>query len=147
MAGDDQPRRLTRGRDSRLGGVLGGIAEYLDVDPTVVRVLFIALLLLGFLPFGVLIYIVLWILMPRYDQGPVSMPSASGTRDSDPGLALGVMLLVVGVVVLLSRGWFSPWVWFGMHGGLGWMLHITWPVLIIGLGIWLVMSARGRSRL
>ena len=35
------PRRLYRSRDRQLAGVAGGMAEYLDIDPTVVRILWI----------------------------------------------------------------------------------------------------------
>ncbi len=49
--------------DKVLGGVCSGIAHYLKIDPTVVRILF-ALITLGGFGAGVLIYIVLWILLP-----------------------------------------------------------------------------------
>ena len=60
-------KRLRRSSDKMLAGVCGGIAEYFDVDPTLIRVLYAALTLLtaGF-P-GVLLYIVMMILMPNYD--------------------------------------------------------------------------------
>lgn len=49
-------------KEKMLGGVCGGLAEYLDVDPTVMRVLFVLLGLLG--GHGVLLYIILWFIMP-----------------------------------------------------------------------------------
>jgi phage shock protein C len=49
--------------DKKLGGVCGGIAEYLDVDSTFVRLLFVLFALLGGLT--IFIYIVLWIIAPR----------------------------------------------------------------------------------
>lgn len=60
-------KRLRRSSNKMLAGVCAGIAEYLDVDATVVRVLYAALTLFtaGF-P-GVLLYIVMMILMPNYD--------------------------------------------------------------------------------
>ena len=57
-------KKLTRSADRILGGVCGGIAEYMDVDPTVVRVGYAVLTL--FTAFcGVLLYPVLWIIMPE----------------------------------------------------------------------------------
>lgn len=53
--------------DKKLGGVCGGIAEYLDVDSTFVRLLFVLFALLGGLT--VFIYIVLWIIAPRRPKG------------------------------------------------------------------------------
>ena len=60
-------KRLRRSSDKMLAGVCGGIAEYFDVDPTLIRVFYAALTLFtaGF-P-GVLLYIVMMILMPNYD--------------------------------------------------------------------------------
>ena len=58
-------RRLYRSDEERmLFGVAGGIAEYLDADPTVVRVLMVlALLALG--PVGVLAYLALALIVPK----------------------------------------------------------------------------------
>lgn len=51
------------GRDKILGGVCGGVGQYFNIDPTLVRVLFVlALLLAGS---GVLLYLVLWIITPQ----------------------------------------------------------------------------------
>lgn len=59
-----QPRRLTRSMtDKMIAGVCGGIAQYLNVDATLIRVIFLVLVLAGIFP-GVLAYIVAWIVMP-----------------------------------------------------------------------------------
>ena len=50
-------------RDKVLGGVCGGVGQYFNVDPTLVRVLFVLALLLG--GSGVLLYLVLWIITPQ----------------------------------------------------------------------------------
>ena len=39
------PRRLYRSRDRMLAGVAGGMAEYLDIDPTVIRILWVIVVL------------------------------------------------------------------------------------------------------
>jgi phage shock protein PspC (stress-responsive transcriptional regulator) len=53
-----------------IAGVCGGLAEALDIDSTVVRLLFILLALLG--GHGILIYLILWVIMPRGDARRVS---------------------------------------------------------------------------
>jgi phage shock protein C len=60
-------RRLMRSVvNSKLGGVCGGIAEYFDVDPTIVRVIWVALSVVpGGLVGGILVYILAWIIIPR----------------------------------------------------------------------------------
>jgi len=63
--GDGQNRkRLHRSRNASFGGVLAGIAEYLDVDPVLVRVLFAAITVFtGFVP-GIVFYFLAWAIMP-----------------------------------------------------------------------------------
>jgi len=52
-----------------VAGVCGGLAEWLGWDPTLVRVLYVLVsILLAAFP-GILVYIVLWILMPEFDGG------------------------------------------------------------------------------
>lgn len=73
-----QPRKLYRSKTNRkIAGICGGIGEYFDVDPTIVRIIFIILLLPGGLP-GLLPYIILWVIVP--DQ-----PSTTTTPLNEPG--------------------------------------------------------------
>jgi phage shock protein C len=68
----DQPVQapLTRSEtEKRIAGVCGGIAEYFDIDPTVVRIVFVLIALLSGV--GVLIYVVLWIVLPKGPRQPV----------------------------------------------------------------------------
>ena len=57
------PRLLVKSTDKKLFGVAGGLAEYFDVDPTLVRVGFVALCFLCALA-GIVGYVALAILMP-----------------------------------------------------------------------------------
>ena len=59
-------KRLYRVRNGMLAGVCGGIAEYLDVDPTLVRLITVALFFAGTLSLWV--YIIAAIIIPREDQ-------------------------------------------------------------------------------
>ena len=49
--------------DKVIGGVCGGIAEYFEVDATIIRLLLVALVLFG--GSGLLLYIIAWIIMPE----------------------------------------------------------------------------------
>lgn len=56
-------KRLYRSKRQRmLGGVAGGLAEYLNTDPTLIRLLLVLLALPGV---GLLFYIAAWIIMPE----------------------------------------------------------------------------------
>jgi len=60
-------RKLTRSEtDKRLAGVCGGLAEYFGVDPILIRIAFVVLAVMG--P-GILLYVVLWIVMPKGQPG------------------------------------------------------------------------------
>ena len=57
-------KRLVRKNDGRmLFGVAAGVAEYLGIDPVIVRLLFVLLALIG--AHGILIYLILLIIMPE----------------------------------------------------------------------------------
>jgi phage shock protein PspC (stress-responsive transcriptional regulator) len=58
-------RRLYRSKTQRmLGGVCGGIGEHIDVDPTVIRLVWAVLTLLS-VGIGIIAYIIAWIIVPE----------------------------------------------------------------------------------
>lgn len=61
-------KKLYRSSNRILAGVCGGVAEYFDVDPTVIRVAYAVLSFFTASFPGLLLYIVLMILMPNYNQ-------------------------------------------------------------------------------
>ncbi|MDR2118688.1 MAG: PspC domain-containing protein [Tannerellaceae bacterium] len=62
-------RRLTRSNNKMIAGVCAGIADYLDCDPTLVRVAYILLCVFTFFS-GTLAYLILWIVMPAEGVDP-----------------------------------------------------------------------------
>jgi phage shock protein C len=57
-------RKLYRSRTDRtIAGVCGGLAEYFGLDPTIVRLIFVIMFLIG--GHGLLVYLILWVLMPE----------------------------------------------------------------------------------
>lgn len=59
-------KTLTRSRSNKmLAGVCGGLAEYLGADPTLIRVGYIILALLSAAFPGLLVYILLWVIVPE----------------------------------------------------------------------------------
>ena len=64
---------LHRSRSNRvLGGVCGGLAEWLGWSPTLVRILYVLVSILSVAFPGILAYIVLWILMPSASHAAAS---------------------------------------------------------------------------
>jgi phage shock protein PspC (stress-responsive transcriptional regulator) len=74
--------QLYRSTDNRrLGGVCGGIAEYLSLDATVIRVAWVVLAIVpGAIVFGVLAYLVAWFIMPTRPN--VSLATTTATASS-----------------------------------------------------------------
>ena len=99
---------LRRSRNDKvLSGVCGGLAEYTGVDALLWRVGAIALTLAG--GSGILVYVLLWLLMPRATADAptgtaVQAPARpAGPRSPVPGITLAVLLLAAGVVTLIAQ--------------------------------------------
>lgn len=128
------PRRLLRSRSERvLWGVAGGLAEYLRVDPTWVRLGFVAAAFFG--GFGFLAYLVMAVVVPE-DDG--SGKPVSGRRP--PTWAL--ILLGIAVIFVLP----GPFFWGWDHGG-GWWWGFAgpfWLALLVVAGVLAYRALSGR---
>jgi phage shock protein C len=73
--------------DKKMAGVCGGIAEYLDVDPTIVRLIWVALSVVpgGFIG-GALAYFLAWIIIPK---APAFASTAAGAATVEPSAKAG----------------------------------------------------------
>lgn len=106
-----------------LGGVSGGLATALDVDPVIVRIGFVVLTVFGFA--GALLYVALWLLVPREGEDRSVLGRTFGV-ESDANLRLvGIIAAVaIAIVAVLGDGpwgfgpgfWGSLWlfVWIGV---------------------------------
>ena len=136
--------RLMRSQSNRMvAGVCGGLGEYLGIDPTFIRIFF--LLLVFGEGAGILIYFVLWILLPAQGMSGTEPGStiqqnaeeistrarelgqelSAGVRGSNRQVSLlvGVALVLIGIVYLLDN---LNLAW------LAWLRFSTlWPVLLI----------------
>lgn len=130
---------LVRSRDDRmLGGVAAGVARWLDVDPTLVRIGFVVLAVWNGL--GVIAYIAGWLLMPEGGSSPGGAPSPGGstgvdTRDRGPAFWIGVALLGLAALVLVDQSGLRSWA-------------IGPPIVLIGLGValWQMSQRNGEAR-
>src|SRR5687767_6174628 len=70
---------LSRIREGRkIAGVCGGVARYLDMDVTLVRIIWILVTIFPPIP-GLIAYLVCWIAMPEDEPVPTTAPSPEGT--------------------------------------------------------------------
>ena len=65
----ESARPLRRSRSNRqLAGVVGGLAEYFGVDPTLLRVAYVVISIVSAAFPGILVYLLLWLLVPEADE-------------------------------------------------------------------------------
>jgi phage shock protein C len=151
--------RLTRSRSDRMiAGVAGGVARYLNTDPTLVRLVFVLLALSG--P-GLLFYPLLWLVMPQEPAGPggqvfvatgatqrlridplggaagdaeqeIPINNLGGAEARPAGAPSGQGGRLLGVM-LLGLGLFITlqMIWPGLAS-------LIFPAALIGAGIWLM---------
>ena len=118
-------KRLHRSATDRLCcGVCGGIAEYLEVDASLVRIGFVVATLWGGL--GLLLYVVLAIILP-VDYAQTHVAATSGARSRT---IAGAVLVVLGGLLLAGNMGLAPW--------LSW--NLFWPALLILIGMGLLLS-------
>lgn len=140
--------RLYRSRqDAMIGGVCGGLGQYLGIDPTFVRLFFV---LLAFNGIGVLIYLLLWIVVPLEGQprnatlrdtvrtggeeiAGRTLAMGEELRDTirrphpQAGVIIGSALILLGAFYLLDS-LNLPW--------MRWLdFDVLWPVLLIVGGL------------
>jgi phage shock protein PspC (stress-responsive transcriptional regulator) len=152
-------RSLTRSKtDKVIAGVCGGLGEYFNVDPVIIRLIFVVVTILG--GAGVLAYIVMWIIVPESGQKSYAesikkdiddkkkdkdgksetgekiskeMKEVIAKRKNDGPYLIGAILILIGLIFLAQN--FFSFISF----------EKLWPLIlvVVGLGI-LLSSAEGR---
>jgi len=96
-------KKLYKSRQNRvIDGVCGGIGEYFDVDPTIVRVLWVLMTLLG--GSGLVLYIIAMVLMPANQEQLAAAQFGVPTMPKrDRRSYWGIVLILIGLFVLIDR--------------------------------------------
>jgi phage shock protein C len=68
-----EEKKLRRSCDKMIAGVCAGLAEYFNIDPVIIRIIFVILALPG-VGTGILVYILLWIIMPECPTDSTTPP-------------------------------------------------------------------------
>jgi phage shock protein C len=152
-----EPKRFYRNTiDKKIAGVASGLADYFDIDPLLVRLIFVIIAFAG--GGGVLIYIILWIVTPerpfelnqtqnnstmenqQSPYGDQTPPEQTHQKPNHPeqknrgNLIGGLVLITLGVLFLADE--FIPNINFGD----------LWPIILIVIGAGLLINSFGRRR-
>ncbi len=138
-------RKLYRSeKDKWIAGVLGGLGEYLGLDPTILRIAYIIFSIAsGGFP-GIVGYVLAIIVIPKTPLGYEPAPSASASggpsqsastetavgaeKPSNAALVVGVILIALGALFLFNNFIDIRW-------------HLFWPAILIVLGLVLLGKA------
>ncbi|MBU1356917.1 MAG: PspC domain-containing protein [Candidatus Edwardsbacteria bacterium] len=128
------PKRLYRsGKDRVVGGVCGGLADYFDIDPLLIRIIFIILALSGGL--GVLIYLAAWLIIPgqslsagQHETPPTPEERKPNMKRNPSGVVFGILIIVLGIGLLLHN-----------YGLFYFKFNLIWPLILIAIGVRLLI--------
>ncbi len=137
-------KKLYRSRtESMIAGVCGGLAEYFDIDASLVRIGAVLLTLAW--GSGLLAYVILWLIVTQKplessvlesegEQKATVETTESDKSERDKGvLFVGIILTVLGVLLLMNN--YISFAWLS--------LRRLWPLLIIFVGLMIVMKGSG----
>jgi len=133
-------KRLYRSRtDCKFAGVCGGLGEYFNIDPTLIRIITVVLFFAHGV--GLLAYIIAWIAMPKeplraiLDKAAPSEQAQKITESSSTWVKFipGLLLIAIGLFFLFEHIFW----WFHFH--------LFWPILLILFGIILLIGFGRRN--
>ena len=107
-------KKLYRSKEGKLlGGVCGGIAKYLDADPTIIRLLFVFILLFTGGLLGFVLYIIAWVVIPMEETEKEEKEVMEKKEGGDRLVWVLVAFLIVTAILLAfsSYSFFSYWSW------------------------------------
>ncbi len=125
-------RKLYRSKkDKIIGGVCGGIGEYFNIDPVLVRILWLFFTFLG--GAGILAYIIAWVVIPYQEEKKAASKEESETEEEDKGgFWGGITLIIIGFILLLFT------------------LKIFWikllPLILIVIGVIFILKYKERGK-
>ncbi|MFH1214520.1 MAG: PspC domain-containing protein [Candidatus Neomarinimicrobiota bacterium] len=145
-------KKLYRSKKQRiLAGVCGGLAEYFEVDPVIVRLIWIVLIVFGGV--GVLAYILAWIIIPFTSENSAEPESAAAmpatqaqtnppVQPQNLRLFWGIVLILVGVLIIAHQFWWPLDIFRMMMRNI---FKFFVPALLIVLGIFVILQKNSGS--
>lgn len=105
-------KQLTKSKDQWIEGVLGGVAEYFEFNPDLIRIAFILSILILNLHFLIPVYIIMIFVMPE----PSGETSGRIKYNKSKAIQLiGVLLIIGGIYYLMRMTFFNPGSFFNHY--------------------------------
>ncbi|TSC96281.1 MAG: putative stress-responsive transcriptional regulator [Candidatus Berkelbacteria bacterium Licking1014_2] len=147
----EKSKQLYRSRTNRVvAGVCGGLGKFLDIDPVIIRILFVILTLWG--GAGILLYIICVVLIPLESNGKEDNGTKSDLGDKIESAVkeikdsakekrnhlksqqiVGLILIALGIIFIVENFW--PWFEVGLY----------WPIIPIAIGLAIIAKTLGRK--
>lgn len=145
MENETTIRKLYRSQTSRmLAGVCGGVAEYLAVDVTIIRIAWLLASL--FNGIGIIAYLVFLLLVPNNPE-QVPVEKAAKKNNTNTSLIIGAGLIIIGLMFLFENYfgffWITDWPIFRYYP---FRWNIIWPFLLILFGIWYIWYSQQKEK-
>lgn len=143
--GGSSPKLHRSETDRVIAGVCGGLAEYFNIDSTIIRLIFVLITIFG--GSGILIYLVLWLVIPREgssknipeehikenaaemkfkaEKFADDIKGQMKNRREDSKQWWGIIIIVLGIIFLLNN--------FGLYTYLE--ISRLWPLLLVAIGL------------
>ncbi len=119
----EEEKRLVKSRRDRvIGGVLGGLSEYFNLDSTLVRLIFIFIALIS-VKGALLLYIVLYLVIPDEKQ-----TSSGSSKLHNSRSALGITLILLGFLLFFNE----------LYHFL--TFKLIWPIFLIVIGFYILIK-------
>jgi phage shock protein PspC (stress-responsive transcriptional regulator) len=134
-------KKIYRSQNRIIAGVCGGVGEYLEIDPVLVRLVWGVLFLFGGI--GLLAYLVAWMIIPSTDVFTISSvkpneEKASGIRTSyKVQIVIGLFLILMGFTMLMRDWWYFDSLIRDLIR-IGWRYLI--PAFLVGIGVYIIFK-------
>ncbi|MDD5540177.1 MAG: PspC domain-containing protein [Candidatus Marinimicrobia bacterium] len=146
-------KKLYRSDQQKIvAGVCGGIAEYFEIDPVLIRLIWIVLIVFG--GTGILAYLIAWIVIPTRQmkneepvakeepvvETPESKPQA---QSQNMRFFWGIVLILIGLLIVANQFWW-PLDFFRLV--IKGIFKFFIPAILIVLGIFIILQGSERSK-
>lgn len=133
-------KKFERSNTNRvIGGVCAGLADYLNLDIALMRVLFVVAAFCG--SFGFWLYIILWIVIPsqkvlnfnnniQQEETTIDITPDEKSGSNKGAITISIILIVIGLIALMDNFLYIDWIWK------------LWPVILIVLGVVIIINTQ-----